>query len=591
MGDAFVITCKSCNYTGPYEGTLCPECGARYYLNESEVREILLETHEAKARREMETVVENYRMLADFGVPEAEREYARYLEGEGAWDRAAALYRRAAASGDATGAYRFALCNPELNEAARRFWLCYAAILGCKESYPVAAEALSLSGDERMATYFYRLAADCDDVGAIVTLARRYATGEGCEKNEGYAKWYMDRLTLPPINALRLAYKLRGIAAEEPPMPQHDVYYEFLKALRLDAEHFGFLGAERYLAEILMGKGDVDAAMRMARVCFAEAENAEGEKKKRSIEAALSALELAATNGCAEAYLCLADIAHYGKWDVPRDMQRALKLYVKAAELSSGEAYRVLGELHLGDGLGKQNIPLALRFFEEGEALGSEAASRRVAELKAQREEIYYQGVAKEKLDPEGAMRYFAISASMGYALADVKLGDCYLRGIATRGIPDRRAAYLRYKKAYEAGVDAAVYPLALCYSRGVGVNFHYRRAVKLLRRGLALGEARCRAELDKLMQRRLKKSIRSMHSQAVSLLYQHKHDEAFRLLTALAKMNEAVAVYYLGACYEFGIGTSIDRPLAYAMYHRASELGFVDERSKRKSVFLKLVK
>ena len=139
--------------------------------------------------------------------------------------------------------------------------------------------------------------------------------------------------------------------------------------------------------------------------------------------------------------------------------------------------------------------------------------------------------------------------------------------------------------------MDAAVYPLALCYSRGVGVNFDFRRAAELLRRGLALGEKRCEAELHKLMQRRLKKSIRSMHSQAVSLLYQHKYTEALRLFTALARMDEAVAVYYLGACYEFGIGTSIDRPLAYAMYRRAAELGFTDDRSKRKSIFLKLVK
>ena len=287
----------------------------------------------------------------------------------------------------------------------------------------------------------------------------------------------------------------------------------------------------------------------------------------------------------------LADIAHHGKWDVARDMQRAVKLYIKAAELSSGEAYRILGELHLGDEIGKKNIPLALRFFEEGAALGSESASRRASELKDQREAAYYQGLEREKSDPEGAMRDFAVSASMGYAPAEVKLGDCYLRGIASRGRPDRRAAYRRYEKAYRAGVDAAVYPLALCYSRGVGVRFDNRRAVELLRRAIALGEKRAQRELDALMQRRLRKSIRSMHSQALSMLYQHKYDEAFRLLTALARMNEAEAVYYLGACYEFGIGTQIDRPLAYAMYRRAAELGFVDERSSRKAIFLRLVK
>ena len=586
-----MIKCKSCAYTGPYEGKVCPQCGARYYLSEPEVRRILQETHEARTRREMETVVENYRMLADFGVAEAEREYARQLESEGAFDRAAVLYRRAAISGDAIGAYRFALCNPELNESARRFWLCYASVLGCKESYCKTAEALHLAAEERMATYFYRLAADLDDIGAIVTLARRYVTGEGCEKNEGCAKWYMDKLSLPPISALRLAYKLRAVVPEEPPAQDHSAYYEFLRALRADAERFGFFGAERYLAELLMSRGDVDAAMRVARVCLGEADGSEGDKQKKSIEAALAALELAASNGCADAYLMLGDFYHHGKYGIEQSLPRAVNLYAKAAELSSAEAYRILGELHLTEQLGKRNIPLAIRFFEEGAALGSEDAFRRAAELKDQREAIYFSGIDKQKTNPEGAMRDFAVSASMGYAPAEVKLGDCYLRGVASRGKPERRAAFQRYEKAYRLGVDAAVYPLALCYSRGVGTAFNNRRAVELLRRGIALGEQRCHAELDRLMRRRLKKSIRSMHSQAVSLLYQHKYDEAFRILTALARMDEAVAVYYLGACYEFGIGTATDRPLAYAMYHRAGELGFVDERSKRKAIFLRLVK
>ena len=586
-----MIRCKNCNYMGPYEGKVCPECGARYYLNEAEVREILAETHEARVRREMETVVENYRMLADFGVAEAEREYARYLEGEGVWDRAAVLYRRAAVSGDAIGAYRFALCNPELNENARRFWLCYASVLGCKESYCPTAQALQLGGEERMATYFYRLAADLDDIGAIVTLARRYAAGEGCEKNEGYAKWYMDKLSLPPISALRLAYKLRAVEAAEPPSPNHDDYFQFLKSLRRDAEHFGFAGAERYLAELLMSKGDVEAAMRVAHICLAEADAAPQEKKKKIVENALAALGLAASGGCAEAYLLLADFSHHGKYSVPQSMKKAVELYVKAAELSSAEAYRVLGELHLGDEIGKRNVPLAIRFLEEASSLGSEAAMHRVGELKDQREAIYYTALSREKNDPEGAMRDFSISASMGYAPAELKLGDCFLRGVASRGKPNRRAAFQRYERAYRMGVDGAVYPLALCYSRGVGTAFHNRRAVELLKRGLALGEKRCQRELDLLLARRLKKSIRSMHSQATSLLYQHKFEEAFRILTALARMDEAVAVYYLGACYEFGIGTQIDRPLAYAMYHRASELGFLDERSRRKAIFLKLVK
>ncbi len=586
-----MIVCKKCGHEGPYEGQLCPQCQTRYTLTQNEVRILLEQTHEARARREVETVTENYRMLADFGVTEAEREYGRHLEEEGNWEKAAVLYRRAAVAGDAIGAYRFALCNPELDERARRFWLCYASVLGAKESYFPTAETLSHAGDEKMATYFYRLAADLDDTGAMVMLAHRYADGKGCEKNESYAKWYLDKFTIPPIHALRLAYRLRGISSSEPPMPDYECYGEFLQSLRRDAFRYGFFGAEKYLAELLMGKGDIEATMRVVEIYQKEAETEDIIKKQKAEKNVISALQLASAGGNAEAYLMLGDIYRYGRYGVVKNEKEAMNLYAKAAELSSGDAYLILAEMHLSDEYGKKNIPLAIRLLEEGAKCGSDEAYRRATMLKDEREEAYRRGVARFASDPEGAMRDFALAVSMGYLPAQIKLADCYLKGVVTRGKPDKKTAFRWYKSAYELGVDEAITPLAYCYSRGVGVAFHNRRAIELLKKGIALGDARCKKELDRLCKNRLKKSIRSLHSQASRLLYQHKFDEAFRILSALAKMNEAEAVYFLGACYEFGIGTPMNRPLAYETYRRASELGFADERSGRKAIFLKLVR
>ena len=586
-----MIVCKKCGHEGPYEGQLCPQCQTRYTLTQNEVRILLEETHGARARREMETVTENYRMLADFGVTEAEREHGRHLEEEGRWEEAAVLYRRAAIAGDATGAYRFALCNPELDERARRFWLCYASVLGAKESYFPTAETLSHAGDERMATYFYALAAECDDTGALVMLAKRYAEGEGCEKNEGYAKWYLDRFTIPPMHALTLAFRLRNVEAQEPPMPEHDRYGEFLKSLRRDAQRYGFFGAEKYLAELLMGKGDVEATMRVAEIYLKEAETEDAVKQQRAQKNVISALQLASVGGSADAYMMLGDFYRYGKCGLVKNEKEAMAAYAKAAELSSGDAYLVLAEMHLDDAYGKKNIPLAIRLLEEGAKCGSDEAFRRASMLKDEREAAYRRGVSRFTSDPEGAMRDFATSVSMGYLPAQVKLADCYLKGVVTRGKPDKKTAYRWYKSAYELGVDEAITPLAFCYSRGVGVAFDNRRAISLLKKGIALGDARCKKELDRLCKNRLQKSIRSLNSQASRLLYAHKFDEAFRILQALAKMDEAEAIYFLGACYEFGIGTKVDRPLAYEMYRKAADLGFSDERSTRKAIFLKLVK
>lgn len=586
-----MIICKKCGHEGPYEGRLCPQCQTRYTLTQNEVHLILEETHSARARREMETVTENYRMLADFGVTEAEREYGRHLEEEGRWEEAAGLYRRAATCGDATGAYRFALCNPELDERARRFWLCYASVLGAKESYFPTAEALSRAGDEKMATHFYILSAECDDTGALVMLAKRYAEGEGCEKNEGYAKWYLDRFNIPPVHALKLAFRLRNVQAEEPPQPEYDRYGEFLSGLRRDAFRYGFFGAEKYLAELLMGKGDIEATMRLVEIYLKEAETDDTNKKQKAEKSVISALHLASVAGNAEAYMMLGDFYRYGKCGLIRNPKEAMAAYAKAAELSSGDAYLTLAEMHLSDEYGKKNIPLAIRLLEEGAKCGSDEAFRRASMLKDEREEAYRRGVRRFTSDPEGAMRDFATSVSMGYLPAQVKLADCYLKGVVTRGKPDKKTAFRWYKSAYDLGVEEAITPLAFCYSRGVGVAFNNRMAVKLLKKGIALGDMRCKKELDRLHHNRLKKSLRSLTSQASRLLYQHKYEEAFRILSALAKMDEAEAVYFLGACYEFGIGTPIDRPLAYDMYRKASTLGFTDERSVRKAIFLKLVK
>ena len=289
--------------------------------------------------------------------------------------------------------------------------------------------------------------------------------------------------------------------------------------------------------------------------------------------------------------MMLGEFYRYGKCGIPKNEEEAMRLYAKAAELSSGDAYLTLAEMYLTDEPGKKNIPLAIRLLEEGARCGNDECFRRASMLKDEREEAYQRGVKRFQGDPEGAMRDFATAVNMGCLKAQVKLADCYLKGALTRGIPDKKTAFRWYKNAYELGVEEAITPLAFCYSRGVGVAFNHRQAIALLKKGIALGDVRCKKEHDRLCQNRLKKSIRSLNSQASRLLYQHKHEEAFRLLLALAKMGEAEAVYFLGACYEFGIGTPVDRSLAYETYRKASDLGFTDDRSARKATFLKIVK
>lgn len=577
-----MIVCKHCGYTGAYETKTCPTCQQPYSLTESEVVELLETARRAKENKEMETVAENYRMLSDFGIPEARREYGRILEREGDYRRALSLYRAAAEAGDGMAAYRLAIVNVELNDDTRRFWLSYASILGCKESFSMTADALAQYGDERAADYFYRHAAACDDVGAIVTLARRYAEGVGCEKNEGYAKWFMDKLTLPPIHAIRLAYRLRNAESEEPPIPVCDFYDDFLRDLAALAERLGFLGARFYLVELLAERGDVNALITLAQLYL------EGIGTPVRVESALRALQTAATSGSAAAYLTLGDLYQSGNGVAPDPMQ-ALAYYEKGVELKDADCMLRVGKMYLDAEHVEQDIVRAITLFEKGEQLGNAECASLGGMLKDRRESAYRMGMDARTKNPKEAYRLFTISASMGYTPAEVRLGDCYLFGLGTPR--DRRLGYRWYESAVRAGEEDALYPLGLCYARGVGVAFHYRRAVSVLRLAAQRGVKQAADEIVRLQKNRLKKEIRSLYSRAMRLLYQHKYTPAFELLSLLARMDEGQAIYYLGACYEFGIGVPADRTQAFTCYGRAADLGFVDARAYHKGVFLKMIR
>ena len=126
-------------------------------------------------------------------------------------DAAMEYYYMAAEKNDATSAYRYSRLAERTSDKAASFWLLYSAALGCVEAYPALADKLARDGDDELANYYYALSAAYDDTDSIVTLAKRYYNGVGTEQNLPYAKWYMDKLTLPPIHAAAIPEAWRHI--------------------------------------------------------------------------------------------------------------------------------------------------------------------------------------------------------------------------------------------------------------------------------------------------------------------------------------------------------------------------------------------
>ena len=134
-----------------------------------------MQAREAVKKKEYSTALDLYIMLSDMQFTEAEREYAEILE-RGAFvtrdlDEAMQLFLRAAKKNDARAAYRYSRLAERLNEDVSRFWLFFSAVIGCEQAYPALAKQLSKEGKEELATYYYYLAAVCEDKESIGELA------------------------------------------------------------------------------------------------------------------------------------------------------------------------------------------------------------------------------------------------------------------------------------------------------------------------------------------------------------------------------------------------------------------------------------
>lgn len=576
-----MITCKHCGRRDVYSGGVCPACHMEYRLDLAEQEALLDALGSARARREYDTVEEGYHILADQNHLVGIREYAALLEKRGAYDEAMRYAIRAAAD-DAICSYRYARLAKRIGERAHEFWLRYAAVFGCKDAFFDVAGYYADRGKDEIANYYYTLAALGDDVDAIVTMARRYYDGIGTERSEPYAKWMMDKLTLPPIGALRLAYRLRGVRADEPPAPICEFYDALLSTLCQEAQKYGYRRALFRLLEVASDRGDLYADLKLAAMLLS------GDGCARDVGRGLTILHTAAERGSVAAYMKLGDLYLTGA-ETARDPQAAIGAYERAADLGCGAANEKLGDIYCRGELVAKNVAYAISLYEEGARRADDACARKLRELKDRREAYYEDGMRMWNDAPEQAFRSFTLAAEMGYAQAKVRLGDCYLFGVGTRA--NRRMAFLWFENAVSSGATEAYHPLGLCYARGIGTRFDYRRAIEMLGRATAVGNHEAAVEAERLNRARYLKLRRNVYSTTMRLLHQKKFVTALKMAHIAMEMGDAKAIYTLGALYEFGIGTKTDTMRARTLYTEAEQAGFSDPRARYKAAILRVIR
>ena len=581
-----MIHCNKCGYVGAYYGPKCPSCKEAFNLTPEEIEEKIIEIEKAEESKQYELAAEGHHVLADAGRTESQKKYAAMLEkGDGVardLDAAMEYYYMAAEKNDAMSAYRYSRLAERTSDKAAFFWLNYAAALGCVESYPALAEKLARNGEDELANYYYALSAAYDVTDSIVTLAKRYYNGIGTEQNLPYAKWYMDKLILPPIHAIKMAYKLRSVKAEDPGVPRHPDFDKMLRRLAIRAQDYGYIKAYHNLCKMLSDRDDMQARMILGMLY------AEGTGCNQDIDTALALLSSSASHGNAEAYRHMGDIFVSGKL-VKADADKALECYKAAAELGMTNAYETMGDIYRLGEIVPRDVARAIELYDIGAKEGHSGAREKSETLKAKREELYNVGLAMRSSTPEQSFRALAISSSMGYIPAYKEMARSFLHGYGVK--KNRAQAYLWFEKAVKSGDDEAIYEYGLCFSRGIGTAFNFDNAVRVLSVAVRLGSAEAKAEIERLMENKRRHMLKKVYSKAMTLIHKKDFKEAEKLLRICLRLGHGKGIYTLGCLNEFGLGIPTNREIAFRLYETAFELKFRDPRAVYKLRILQMAR
>ena len=594
-----MIECKSCKHKHGYSERLCPICGAPVSPTQEELRDVRRALDRAIAEKDQEYVLTYRCFLADMNDTDSQREYAKLVEKSAASpaeiDRAMKYYKLAAEDNDPYSAYKYSRLVERTSTAAAVFWLKYSAVLGSIDSYPDVSDLFSSEGNEEIAAYYRNLAAACDDTDSIVNMARRFADGIGVEKNEQYAKWYLDKLLMPPISAIKLAYKLRSVKSKEPAKITFPDYDKHLRTLAADAKKYSFNKAYFTITELLYKRGDPNAEVTLGILCT------EGIGCAVNLDRAMRCFTYSISRGNPVGAAYLGRLYMTGKL-LERNVELAMKYFKRAADLGYASAYEEMGDIYnTGNGV-EIDVARAVEFYDLAAMGGVSSAAEKSKQIKTRRTELYNTGseiisrTGSVRIDEaELAFRTLAIATAMGEGRAPRLLAKCYAYGFGTE--KDRPRAYFWFERAAEGGDAEAYLPLGLCYSRGFGTAFSFKCAVKYLKLAAERGSTYAAEELNTLYRRKMKKMVRSLYSTSMHLIYLNKYDEAVQLLKSFESLSYPKALYTLGCLYEFGRGVGAsDRSTANKYYDLAAAGSpvygsFSDERSRYKLCILKLLR
>lgn len=264
--------------------------------------------------------------------------------------------------------------------------------------------------DEKRAFEWYARAAEAGEPRAMTAVGVMYANGIGVERNPDDAvRWYRRAAEAGNTQGMvLLSDRLLTDAPAGGAASAAEGEREAARLLRTAAE-----------------AGDADAALRLGRL------HVDGRGVERSPKEAVRWLSVAAAMDEVVAMEELGAL-HEGAMAELRDLAKAGEWYARAAEKGSVRALTGLGSVALARGgargaVGK-DVDEAVRLFTRAAELGDSAAMHRLGVL-------YDEGVLVER-DREAAFRFLKRAADRGEGRAMGRVAEMYAEGVGTARNP-----------------------------------------------------------------------------------------------------------------------------------------------------------
>lgn len=574
-----------------------------------------------------------FKLAAEQGLPKALNSFACILEDDHPQD-ALKYYKAAGEAGYSMGMSNYGRClyygigvEKNVDEAFR--WLLKSAEMDPTNDgaqYMLGICYFNGEGVEKnleTSVKWYRKAADNGHQSAQYELGLCYLYGEGIEESVDNAiQWFragsargekrceekladlteqvapgltIDELDFwmrqSAINPVDVAEKQLLLVLREPPgTSMHDVINTLLPAADRGTESAQLALGRCY--ELGMGIGfDLSQAYHWYKTAY---DRGSAFAEQHAVKCLRNCFENNIFPDGAENFLrdsankrntnAMISLAYYYRFQNPdgRDFSEALRFYRQAAESSDSEAQYLLGRFLVMKNLLKHERSHVIRWWENSLEKGLNAATTEELDDEGHSEEraealkwltsageegscdalrllssLYQRGLLV-LADPAMSIKLLMRAAEMDDPIAQGLLGVIFIEG---SGVEKREQEGVQWLQlSADAGNSFAQWNLALALIEGTGVTVNRPRAKALLERA-----AEGRFEQDLLwsedgFETRFKKLI-----------------ELFRDLSDRGQID---AQYWLGICYERGIGCTPERDKALELYLRAAQGGCTPAQS-----------